>query len=306
MEFFYYRAYGLYIKSEIELEELSISSPFDELTCDVTIKIGKIDGDDHSDLMRLHPQVRVGPGKLWLDITDISAYNVSNGCEIIVQPHTDADPGAIALFLLGSCMGALLWQRGFTVLHGNAIRIEDAVAVCVGHSGAGKSTLAAEFARRGHEIISDDVVAIDDDVMTKPGIGRIKLWQKSLDYFQIENRNLARIRKGEDKFSLKFAPSDPDTALPVRWVFVLEPDDCATPCITPLRGSDGLSALLEHSYRRELIKGLGLQTTHFKNCAKILSKTTLARLRRPVSGFQVHELCEAIIQHTAVNRLGDE
>lgn len=277
---------------------MSSCEAFDDELTDVRIDVGAIDRPDHAGLTQLHEQVLVGPGRLWLDIPDVAVYYATGGKEVTVAPYKDADPGAVALFLLGSCMGALLWQRGFTVLHGNAIKIQDGIAICVGHSGAGKSTLAAEFARRGHDIISDDVVAIDSNVRTMPGIGRIKLWKRSLDHFQIQSETLSRIRKGEDKFSLKFAPADYESPLPVRWIFVLEPDECLAPSIEPLQGSGGLSALLQHSYRKELIRHLGLQKSHFINCTKILSETKVAKLCRPVSGFEIRELCETIIKYT--------
>ena len=297
MTFSFYRAYGLRIKSQIALEELSSCEAFDDQLTDIKIELGAIDRPDHAELTRLHDQILVGPDRLWLDIRDVAVYNVTGGRDVIVAPYPDADPGAVALFLLGSCFGALLWQRGFTVLHGNAIRIGDGVAICVGHSGAGKSTLAAEFARRGHDIISDDVVAIDGNVTTMPGIGRIKLWQKSLDHFEIQSETLPRIRKGEDKFSLKFTPADYQSPLPVRWIFVLQPEECLAPSIEPLQASRGLSALLEHSYRGELIRDLGLQKSHFINCTKILSEANVAKIRRPLSGFQIRELYEAIVAY---------
>lgn len=291
----FYQAYGLSIKSEFELDELSSCAPFPDNCADLTIGLGQIGEEDWEALTPLHPQVRVGIGRLWLNIPDVAVYSVTDGAEVLVKPYEKAEPSAIKLFLLGTCMGAALWQKGLTVLHGNAIRIGDGVVICVGHSGAGKSTLAAEFVRRGYPVIADDVVAIDDKNQVLPGIPRIKLWQKSLDHFKIDNTNLSRIRQNEDKFSLKFDALENDQPFPLRWIIVLQPDDCATPKIEPIDRAKSVPELFEHSYRSELLSGFGLQKSHFLKCVEIASRTQLARLRRPTSGFQLEELCDEII-----------
>ena len=54
---------------------------------------------------------------------------------------------AVRLYLLGTCMGALLFQRKLLPLHGSAVVINGKAYAFVGDSGAGKSTLAAAFSK---------------------------------------------------------------------------------------------------------------------------------------------------------------
>lgn len=292
----FYRAYDLTIESEFKLEELQRCAPPVGNVAHISIRSGSIDKNVLGDLRQLHPQVSVGPGALWLNIPDIAVYAVVGGSKVLIQPYSDADPGAIKLFLLGTCMGAILWQRGFTVLHGNAVRMGDGVMVCVGHSGVGKSTLATEFVRRGFPVIADDVVAVDENANVVQGIPRIKLWQESLDHFDIENRNLTRLRSGENKFSVKFNAVDDGVRLPVKWIFILQTGDCRFPHIKPIGAMESLPQLVEHSYRLELVSGFGLRGSHFLNCTQIASQAMIARVIRPKAGFLLGELCDVVTE----------
>lgn len=63
-------------------------------------------------------------------------------------------------YLLGPVFGLLLRLRGVTCLHASAVAFDDCCAVFVGSEGAGKSTTAAAFAKQGHAVLSDDIVAL--------------------------------------------------------------------------------------------------------------------------------------------------
>jgi hypothetical protein len=63
-------------------------------------------------------------------------------------------------YLLGPVLGLLLRLRGITCLHASAVTFGGSSVVFVGSEGAGKSTTAAALARRGHAVLSDDIVAL--------------------------------------------------------------------------------------------------------------------------------------------------
>ena len=67
-----------------------------------------------------------------------------------------------ATYLLGPVLGLLLRLRGVTCLHASAVTFDDSAVAFAGCEGAGKSTTAAALARRGHSVISDDIVAITE------------------------------------------------------------------------------------------------------------------------------------------------
>lgn len=74
------------------------------------------------------------------------------------QPMSHAD---VCSFLLGPVMGIALRMRGITCLHASAVEICGSAVAFLGEIGAGKSTTAAIFARNGHAVLTDDIVALE-------------------------------------------------------------------------------------------------------------------------------------------------
>ncbi|MGO4255213.1 hypothetical protein [Marmoricola sp. RAF53] len=290
-----YSCYGLLIDSEIPLPDLGpaarIDTTADASGADVTIRLGTLDAAEAADL---------SPLGLWrrgdvcgIEVPDVGRYEARRGTEIVVDPLPDADPKAVRVFLLGSAMGATMMLRGALVLHGNAFRIGDACAVVVGHSGAGKSTLAAEFDRRGFDVLSDDVVPVDGAGLALPGYPRIKLWEDALDRLGRSTADLERIHDAHEKFQVPLergalAP------LPLRWVFVLEKHAGDDLRLEPAHGAVAFSLLHEHTYRNDLVLGDGA-AAHLQQCAALLGRARLTRVLRPAATMTAESTAAAIL-----------
>ncbi len=82
-----------------------------------------------------HYEVR--PGHFRLDVPGVARYSVEDGKSILIEPLADATPEKIRLFLLGSTMGALLYQRGLYPLHGSAVETPWGAMIFVGVQGQG-------------------------------------------------------------------------------------------------------------------------------------------------------------------------
>jgi hypothetical protein len=229
-----------------------------------------------------------------VEIPDVARYEVRDGREVVIDPVDGADPKAIRLFLLGSMLGALMMQRGYLVLHGNAVRVGDACAVVVGHSGSGKSTLAAEFDRRGFDVLSDDVVPVDAAGMAIPGHPRIKLWDDALERLGVGTDGLERINDDHEKFQLPLRRNEV-RPLPLRWVYVLERHTGAELSVEPVRGATTFSLLHEHTYRNELVHGPGPVAEHLEQCARLVSVARISRVRRPVETMTADATADAIL-----------
>jgi len=97
----------------------------------------------------------------------------------------------VRLYILGTILTVLLYQRGMLVLHGSAVRIGDRAIGVIAPSGTGKSSTAAALYNRGYKLLSDDAIALefrDGQYYVHPGYPRLK----------ISNEVAAQLNCGED------------------------------------------------------------------------------------------------------------
>lgn len=248
---------------------------------------------------QLGPYLWVNSRSLWLQVPHVARFLVSEGREIRIDPEPGIDEDSLRVFLLGSAFGALLFQRGYLVLHGNAIRIGDQCMVCVGPSGAGKSTLAAGFMRQGHPILADDVVPVDSQCRALPGFPRIKLWRDVADQLAINTTDLRRIRPNTDKFNLPVSSAGAGEPLPVRWIYILDSDHLEALKIEPILGMQRFKPLHNNTYRVRFLQGMALKPEHLKLCGQLAGRIRLARLTRPRIGFHLEPMIDRILADIA-------
>ena len=105
-------------------------------------------------------------------------------------------------YILGPVLGLLLRLRGVTCLHASAVTIGGSAIAFVGSAGAGKSTTAAAFARRGHSVMSDDIVAlseVDGVIRVMPAYPYLSLWPESVAMLYGSPEALPRFTANWDK-----------------------------------------------------------------------------------------------------------
>lgn len=295
-----YQAYGLTISSEIALPELSacvapVGEPDVRIVHDPTV----ISAPIGAGWVQLSPFAWTGSAGFVLHIPDVAWFAVENGDTIRAAPIGGVDMASVRVFLLGSAIGALLFQRGLLVLHGNAVDMGDGCMLCLGLSGAGKSTLAAAFAARGHSVLADDVVAIDGEGRALPGIPRIKIWRDAAERLKVETATLDRIRPEMEKFNLPLPESLVDTPRPVQWIFLLGTHERQDFDLTHLSGIERFAPLLANTYRRRFMEGMRLNADHLAQCGRLAGKVHMARVIRPESGFDIDGLVDLLLREMA-------
>lgn len=302
-----YHAYGLLFASQIELPELLAPLAQDAARpADVRILV---DPDmilpDAScgaqGWTQISPFAWTAPGAFCLNVPDIAAYTIKDGTQISVRPAPGIDAASVRVFLLGSALGALLFQRQLLVLHGNAIVINGQAMLCLGPSGAGKSTLAAAFAARGFTVLADDVVAIDRDCAALPGIPRVKLWQDAATHLQIDTQGLTRIRPSLEKFNLPLPAEPVRHPVPVRWIYLLGKSNRADFSLTPVTGLARFQPLMMNTYRRSFMEGMALHPAHLARCGALAGRAHVAHVGRPKTGFDLDGLVDHLLADIAQN-----
>jgi len=286
----HYACYGLVLASEIplpELDEIPAASP------DAVVRAADLAGPPEGAAALPHDMWRLGD-RCGFEVEGVGRYEIGSGTEILV----DADPAAsrrtVRLYLLGTALGTLMSQRDHLVLHGNAVRIGDACAVVLGHSGAGKSTLAGEFARRGLDIFSDDVVPVDREGLALPGSPRIKLWADAMERLGVSSDGLERVDRGHDKFQVPIRRNQLGP-LPLRWVYVLERVEATELAIEPVHGAPCFSLLFEHTYRNEFVQGPDAMRAHLEQSARLLRHARVSRVTRPAGTMTPAATADAIL-----------
>ncbi len=83
-----------------------------------------------------------------------------SGRHITVGRKAAATMDDVVAYLLGPVMGAVLRLQGFVCLHASAVVIDGRAIALMAPPGHGKSTLAAAFAKMGHPVLTDDILAI--------------------------------------------------------------------------------------------------------------------------------------------------
>jgi energy-coupling factor transporter ATP-binding protein EcfA2 len=149
-------------------------------------------------------------GNYYLHIPTVASYQVTPGGEVHISPSDNIPMSELSVFLLGPVLSMLCHQRGLLPIHAAAIRWRDGAILLAGRSGSGKSTFAAALARRGYEVLSDDLSIVAETghgCSVMPMSNELRLWKDALQALDIPSEGLTRNREGQDKY--RYAPTAP-------------------------------------------------------------------------------------------------
>ncbi|CAH1207786.1 hypothetical protein PAECIP111891_03098 [Paenibacillus allorhizoplanae] len=292
-----FQAFGLSIRSDIHLPELSLLS---EIQGDADVEVTIADLTElWSELVPANQSILIYEDKVIFRIYDTAIFLIQDGKRITISPVKNAEESKIRLYLLGTCMGAILMQRRILPLHGSAIAIEGKAYAIVGHSGAGKSTLASAFIKHGYSLLSDDVIPISfdpsDKPLVKPAYPQQKLWQESLSHFGMEASKYDPIYQRETKYTIPVSANFTAETLPLAAVFELVKYDGEQVSIQEIPRLTGLSRLFHHTYRQTFLAPLGLLDWHFSTSARMMKNINMYQLNRPTNGFTAHQLVSLVL-----------
>lgn len=293
------KAFGLNIKSEIYLRE--ISEEIDNKSeIDVFIIVRNL-SEQWKEENEFNRYFILKENRCMFEVPNVAIYLILDGNTIIVSPHKEAHLDQYKLYILGTCMGAILMQRKILPLHGSAIAIDGKAYAIVGDSGAGKSTLAKSFLNKGYQLLSDDVIPVtlsEDNVpIVTPAYPQQKLWIESLNEFGMDSSHFQPIYQRETKFTVPVNERFQNEALPLAGIFELIKIEDESISILPIRNMDRFHTFYYHTYRNFFLSGMGLMDWHFQTSAKMVNKLPFYQLRRPTTHFTAHELTDLIL-HT--------
>jgi len=295
-----YSAFGMRLTSEIALPELTRSVELTE-EIDVEVAVGDLSRVWNEEQTIYHSFYAVLDDQVLFYIPDTAIFSIQDGRKVIVSPIAGADEKKIRLYLLGTCMGVLLFQRKTFPLHGSAVVIEGKAYAFIGDSGAGKSTLAAAFLSKGYSLLSDDVIAVtlsDEGVPSVvPAYPQQKLWQESIDQLGMESSGYVPLyERDSKKYAIPVVAKFFTEPVPLGGVFELVKTEDDHWEIEPVEKLKRFPVLLYHTYRNHFISLLHLEQWHFATSASIARYVEMFQLRRPTVGFTAHYLASQILQ----------
>jgi hypothetical protein len=246
------------------------------------------------------PEAWIAPDAVLLGIPGVGRFLVRAGTEIWVEPDPEVRDEDLRLFLLGSALGAIWFQRGFFPLHASVVVINGGAIAFAGDAGAGKSTMAAWMNQQGYPLLCDDVCVIrfsdHQRAMAYPAFPRIKLWSDTLTALEIDSQGLQRDYSRADKYHLAAAGRFQADPAPLRHINFLQfaPDDSA-PRVEDIQPARAVPLLRDNTYRYQYIGGLGLTERHFLDCVKLARSTATHFLLRPRRLAALEE-CQRLVE----------
>ncbi|BAZ11067.1 hypothetical protein NIES4071_28920 [Calothrix sp. NIES-4071] len=280
-DIYFYTAYGLRINSTLPIPEL-LSSNHTE--ADVVIRFGKLDKSPLKDKSIIHSYKLTADG-MYLFLLGAGTFLIRNGNEIIIEPEPDASASKIRLLLLGAAIGTLLHQRGYLTLHASAVAMNNGAVVFIGDKGWGKSTIAANLHARGHNLIADDVVAVDlhseQQAIVLPAFPQLKLWPDAVTSLGSNPEELPQLVSNIEKRDFRPNYGFMLTNIPLKQIYVLGKGEAVE--IKPLNSQEVLTYLIRNSYitrfGEELIQSD--RASYFRKLTQLAKKVSISYLLRP-------------------------
>lgn len=301
MSMFKYRTYGLKLNSELWLPELREDNS--QAKADIIIRRGSLAPP------QLQPTLtncycKVTKKEAYLAWEEVGTFLVRGGREIIVDLIPNVEESIVRLFLLGAGLGMLLHQRGLFLLHASTVKMSDRAVSFMGNKGWGKSTTAGALHRRGYELMTDDVTAIDMSnpqcPMVLPGYGQLKLWPESALALGNDPKMLPLLHpqlEKRDRLIKQDVALDP---VPLKQIYLLGGGEKLA--IKNLLPQQALAAVMHNWYcarfGSQMLQAINM-SHHFQRCTKLIDRIPVFCLQRENSLAALDEIAQLIESHLA-------
>ncbi len=290
-----YEAFGFGLMSDVPMPELpAASSGVEPLIRVRTTRLTSL------------PEWTYSPDGGWSGMRGTDAYFGWEGVGtfrvgprgISVDPSPDVTPERLRIFLLGAAMGVALHLNGLLVLHGSAVVLNGGAVVFLGPKGSGKSTMAGSLVARGHDLITDDVVAIDlskSEPFVRPGFSQLKLWPEAIDAIGVGENTYPKLHPDFEKRDVRVEGQFTNAPVPLRAVVLLTKSD--TVQLEELDSVSSLAEIIRHWYCArfgyETLAALGI-TSQFLGTTRLANTVRCCRLGRPACLETIPDVAEAV------------
>ncbi len=296
---------GLRVESDLALPGAIVAVQSGDQP-DITIVQGAV--PDQLDQADQHgPNWQLAGDRFLLRVPDVVRMLLDGGGHLIWQCEPGVRPEDAAIFVAASGIGLLLHQRGSVVLHASAVAVDGRAMLFCGNSGAGKSTMAAALARRGYVLLADDqclLTGLGQGVpMVHPDGRAMKLWQRSIEQLELEQRSGDAVRDQIAKFYVE--PEGSSTGpLPLGAIHILR--ETRSPelagggpaiALHRLNLADAAIEVRRNAYRPGMVKRLNQDSLYLQAAAGAVQADGVWRLVRPLDFDQIDAVVTRLEEH---------
>ena len=234
-------------------------------------------------------------GELCLLWNDIYICSILHGKEIIVNPQTGLDQNFLLSLIFGYGIAILFHQRGFFVLHANAVEMDGGAVLFLGANGVGKSTTTANLVKKGYKLLSDDMLVLqikDNDIpLVFPGLQQIKLWPEVIINLDENPEKMPKISSKSEKRYYRFIDNFSNDPKHIKAIYLIE--EGKKTFVKDLGPQKSLMGLIKGSYCLGLFDEMELYE-NFKECSKIANTVPIRSLIIKYSFEKIPNLVEII------------
>ncbi len=209
--------------------------------------------------------------------------------------------------LLGPVLAFWLEQRGIVALHASAVALDGAAVAFLAPSGAGKSSLAAALVATGGELVTDDVLAVDERggrPHARAGYPQLRLAPSAAARWA--GGRVAAPRRDGDKCRVPVGDGGWGAfcGAPVplaRLVLPRRGGPAAAVELAPLGRCEALIELVRHSYTPRLTEAAGLQPARLARLARLVAQVPARLLVYPSGYDRLPEVVAALRRELAAS-----
>lgn len=298
---YYYKLYGLNIKSDFYLEELSHSEHKSLDNIDVNIICGKCPKTlDNIKVSNYYYTVCENEAMFSPD--ECGTFYIKDGNTIIIEPIDNCNYQHLKAYLFSRSFAILMFQRNTVALHGSSIIFGDKAYAFCGHSGAGKSSLSAALTLKGYNLLSDDLSVLAFDKNNKPlihsGFSHNKLCEDTMKHFNISSENLVKVDNFANKYAIPSLKTFVNTTFPLSVLIELNIDYKNTydnnVHLEEIHGQEKLQIVFRNIFRYQLLDDVGFKPQYLKQCLNIVKNIRIFKLTRPDKLFTLDKQIELI------------
>jgi hypothetical protein len=212
----------------------------------------------------------------------------------------------MATYFLGPVMGFVLRRRNITCLHASAVEIRGRAVCFCGDAGSGKSTAAAALALRGHPVLAEDIVALEEsggEFRAVPGYPRVCLWPESVSMLFGQADALPQLTPVWEKHYIELdgtRASFSQTKLPLSVVYLLAPRNSEenTPRVEKLSPREAFLGLVQNTYMNWVL-GREQRANEFETLCRLVQQIPVRRIIPHANPEKFARLCELILRDAA-------